>query len=110
MLVTEDFEKLLRRVDTVERNASDISRTITEIATGTAAIDLRVKVLEGIQQDRRVSDVERSAREQAMQKDISTIQSDMLAIRTGINKLLWGLAGSVGAAAVAFVVRGGLSG
>lgn len=97
-------------MDIAERNAADFARTLGEIVTGTAHIDTRVKVLEGIQQDRRVSDVERSAREQAMQKDISNIQSDMMAIKTGINKLLWGLAGSVGIAVVGFVLRGGLSG
>lgn len=108
--MTEDLEKLLRRVDIVERNSSDLSRTITQIVNGAAAMDARLKALESIQQDRRVSDVERSGREQAMQKDIALIQTDVTSIKTGINKVLWGLAGSVGVAFLGFVLRGGLGG
>lgn len=108
--MTDDVDKLLRRMDVVERNASDLARTMTEIATTTVAMDARVKTLENIQQDRRVSDVERSAREQGMEKDIKSIEGRMAKIETGINKLLWGLAGSVGLAFVGFVLRGGLSG
>ena len=110
MLVTEDFEKLVRRMDIAERNAADVARTLGEIVSGTAAIDNRVRALESIQQDRRVSDVERTGREQAMQKDIASIQADVTSIKTGINKVLWGLAGSVGIAFIGFVLRGGLSG
>lgn len=108
--MTEDIEKLLRRVDIVERNASDVARALTEIVANGSAIDARVKALESIQQDRRVSDVERTGREQAMQKDIASIQADVTSIKTGINKVLWGLAGSVGIAFIGFVLRGGLSG
>lgn len=108
--MTEDLEKLLRRVDVVERNGSDLSRTITQIVNGAAAMDARLKALENIQQDRRVSDVERSGREQSMQKDIQSIEQRMGKIETGINKVLWGLAGSVGVAFLGFILRGGLSG
>jgi hypothetical protein len=106
----ENMDTLLRRMDGMERNSSDISRMITELVTSTAAMDARVKTLESIQQDRRVSDVARSAREEAMEKDIKSIERRMAKIETGINKLLWGLAGSVGIAFVGFVLRGGLSG
>lgn len=108
--MTEDGEKLLRRMDVMERNASDLARMVTEIVSGTAALDARVKALESIQQDRRVSDVERTGREQAMQKDIQSIEQRMGKIETGINKVLWGLAGSVGIAFIGFILRGGLSG
>jgi hypothetical protein len=108
--MTEDFDKLVRRMDMAERNAADVARTLGEIVSGTAAIDGRVRALENIQQDRRVSDVERSGREQSMQKDIKSIEERMGKIETGINKVLWGLAGTVGIAFVGFVLRGGLSG
>lgn len=110
MLVTEDFEKLVRRMDLAERNAADVARTIGEIVNNHAAIDNRVRALESIQQDRRVSDVQRTAREESMQKDIQSIEKRMAGIETGINKVLWGLAGTVGIAFIGFVLRGGLSG
>lgn len=108
--MTDEFDKLLRRVDIVERNASDVARAITEIVANGAAVDARVRVLESIQQDRRIADVERAGREQATQKDIQSIEKRMGKIETGINKVLWGLAGTVGIAFVGFVLRGGLSG
>lgn len=106
----ENMDTLLRRIDGVERNASDISRMITELVANSAAMDARVRTLENIQQDRRVSDVARSAREEAMEKDIRSIETRMAKIETGINKLLWGLAGSVGIAFVGWILRGGLGG
>lgn len=108
--MTEDFEKLVRRMDLAERNAADVARTIGEIVSNHAAIDNRVRALENIQQDRRVSDVQRTAREESMQKDIQSIEKRMGSIEAGINKVLWGLAGTVGIAFIGFVLRGGLSG
>jgi len=105
----ETMDTLLRRMDGVERNSSDISRMITELVANSAAMDARVKTLESIQQDRRVSDVTRSAREEAMEKDIKSIENRITKIESGINKLLWGFAGAFIVAVVGFVVGGGLS-
>lgn len=97
-------------MDMAERNAADFARTLGEIVTGTSAMDSRVRALESIQQDRRVSDVERTSREQAMQKDIASIQTDVSSIKAGINRVLWAVALGVLAAFIGFVLRGGLNG
>lgn len=94
----------------MERNQSDQARMITEIVQEHAAIDKRVQVLEGIQQDRRVSDVERTGREQSMQKDIKSIEARMEKIETGVSRILWAIAGAVILAVVGFILRGGLNG
>lgn len=94
----------------MERNQSDQARMITEIIQEHAAIDKRVQVLEGIQQDRRVSDVERTGREQSMQKDIKSIEARMEKIETGVSRILWAIAGAVILAVVGFILRGGLNG
>ncbi len=106
----ENMDALLRRMDGMERNSSDISRMITEIVANSAAMGARVKTLEDIQQDRRVADVERAAREHAMQKDIASIQTDVTTIKTGINRVLWAVALAVVTTFVGFVLRGGLHG
>lgn len=94
----------------MERNQSDQARMITEIVQEHAAIDKRVQVLEQIQQDRRVVDVERNARETAMQKDISAIQADIQAIKGFGTWALRLVAGAVILAFTAWVLGGGIGG
>lgn len=108
--MTDDIDKLLRRMDTVERSQTDHSRIITEIVNETGKIDARVKVLEQIQQDRRVVDVERNSRENSMQKDISSIQSDIQAIKGFGTWALRLVAGAVILAFVGFILSGGIGG
>jgi hypothetical protein len=108
--MAEELNAILRRMDAMERNQSDQARIITGIIEEAGQIDARVKVLEGIQQDRRVVDVERNAREQSMQKDIESIRADLTSIKTGINRVLWAVASAVIVVFVGFVLRGGLHG
>ena len=106
--MADQMDVLLRRLDVTERNQADLARTVTNIVDTGATFNARLKVLEEIQQDRRVSDVERSARETAMQKDISSIQTDVQAIKGFGTWALRLIAGAVILAFVGFLLNGGI--
>lgn len=105
--MADDINSLLRRLDAVERNQTDNAKSLTAVVDNAHAIELRVKAIEAIQFERRIDDERRNAREEAMQKDITSIKSDISSIKGAFTKALWIAGGTVLAAFVAWALRGG---
>lgn len=98
-----------RRLDAIERNASDLARTATAVMEEIAAVKVRVRELEEHHQDYRVKTAAEAERDKALQSDIANIKDDIKSIKS-LGK--WALTTFIGAiilAFVAFLVKGGLS-
>lgn len=103
-----NFEAILRRIDAVERNHTDLARSVTEITNGVGEVKGRVVELEEEHHERRVLDATRAGREESMQKDIASIRGDIQGIKAAGTKLLWIVGTAIVLAFVAFVIKGGL--
>ncbi|MCB5201868.1 hemolysin XhlA family protein [Neorhizobium sp. T786] len=98
-----------RRLDAIERNASDLARTATGIMEEIASIKAQVRELEKHHQDYRVRSAAEAERDKALQSDIANIKDDIKSIKS-LGK--WALTTFIGAiilAFVAFLIRGGLA-
>jgi len=102
-------EAFVRRLDAIERNASDLARSHTLMVEELSGVKARVLQLEEHHQESRVRSAVEMERDKALQSDIANIRSDIQAIK-GIGK--WALLTFIGAVILAFtsfIIRGGLS-
>jgi chromosome segregation ATPase len=102
-------DEIPRRLDGIERNASDLAGTVTRTLEEIAGIKQRIRELEEHHQDYRVRSAAEAERDKALQSDIANIKDDIKSIKS-LGK--WALTTFIGAiilAFVAFLVRGGLS-
>lgn len=103
-----DIAAILRRLDTTERNQSDLAASHTRLVEQATDMLRRVQAMEDIYSDRRVEDARREEREKSMQKDIGDVRDDIKSIKGAFTKLLWIVGTAVIGAFVAFILAGGL--
>lgn len=108
MTVESDIATILRRLDGMERNQSDLAASHTRQVEQAADAQKRLIALEDIYSDRRVDDARREEREKSMQKDISDVREDIKSIKGAFTKLLWIVGTAVIGAFVTFLLAGGL--
>lgn len=106
--MTDEIQSILRRLDTTERNHTDLASSHTRQVEQAADMNRRLEALEKVQSDRRVDDARREEREKAMQKDIADVRDDIKSIKGAFTKLLWIVGTAVIGAFVAFILAGGL--
>lgn len=105
----EAMEAMLRRLDTVERNASDLARSHTELTNMVGRVDNRVDALETSWQDERVDKAARVERDIAIKNDIASVKSDVASIKATFAKALWVFISAVIVAFATFLIRGGMA-
>lgn len=98
-----------RRLDAIERNASDLARTATAMMEEFAGVKQRVRELEEHHQDYRVRTAAEAERDKALQSDITNIKDDIKAIKSLGKWFLMIFIGAIVTAFVGFIIRGGLS-
>lgn len=108
MVDEAEISAILRRLDGVERNHTDLAASHTRQVEHFTDISKRLEVLEDIYSDRRVDDARREEREKSMQKDISDVKDDIKSIKGAFTKLLWIVGTAVIGAFVTFLLAGGL--
>lgn len=108
MTADSDIAAILRRLDGIERNQSDLAASHTRQVDLALDSQKRLSVLEEIYSDRRVDDARREEREKSMQKDISDVREDIKSIKGAFTKLLWIVGTAVIGAFVTFLLAGGL--
>jgi septal ring factor EnvC (AmiA/AmiB activator) len=82
--MSEDVEKMeavLRRIDTVERNASDLARSHTEMTKVVARESERIDRLEEAHYEAREDRARREEREKTLWNNVDAIRSDIKAIK-----------------------------
>ncbi len=77
----ERMEGLLRRVDTVERNASDLARSHTELTKLVDQMGVRTSKLEEFHQETREDRAARAERDKTLWNNINTIKDDIKALK-----------------------------
>lgn len=102
-------ENFGRRLDAIERNASDLARSMTSALEEIGALKQRARELEEHHQDNRVKSAAEAERDKALQSDIANIKDDIKSIKA-LGK--WALLIFIGAIITAFstfIIKGGLS-
>jgi len=123
----EAMQAVIRRLDTVERNHTDLSNTHTHLVQKAAKTDRRLDALENAHQDSREYRAGQVEREKSMQKSISavleavtalqnlnlvSVKEDVTEIKNGANRMFWLIAGAVvtGFSGIIFLlIKGGLN-
>jgi chromosome segregation ATPase len=103
------LDDIPRRLDGIERNASDLAGTMTRTLEEIAAVKLRLRELEEHHQDYRVKTAAEAERDKALQADITNIKDDIKAIKSLGKWFLMIFIGAIVTAFVGFIIRGGLS-
>jgi chromosome segregation ATPase len=98
-----------RRLDGIERNASDLARTATVMMEEMTLLKGRVRELEEHHQDYRVRTAAEAERDKALQSDISNIKDDIKSIKSLGKSFLTTFISAIILAFVAFLIKGGLS-
>lgn len=98
-----------RRLDAVERNGSDLARSVTTLTDELLQLRSRVVVLEDHHQENRVRSAVEIERDKALQSDISNIRSDIQSIKSLGKWALMTFIGAIILGFVSFIIRGGLS-
>lgn len=93
-------DEIPRRLDGIERNASDLAGTVTRTLEEIAGIKQRIRELEEHHQDYCVRSAAEAERDKALQSDIANIKEDIKSIKS-LGK--WALTTFIGAIILAFV-------
>lgn len=102
-------EKFARRLDAVERNASDLARSHTLMVEELSGVKTRITQLEEHHQESRVRSAVDTERDKALQSDIANIKDDIKSIKSLGKWALTTFIGAIVLAFVSFIIRGGLS-
>lgn len=99
--MTEEQEKTLRRLDGIERNLSDVGKSITEIVLDHKKTK---DVLDEIKVDRAV----RQERDKSLNERLDRIESDVSAIKRLGMWILMAIGSGMVLAVLQFIIKGGL--
>lgn len=115
------LDKVERRLDVAERNASDLGKSITEIVDNHRGIGERLTAFEKAEFQKRIDDAVAAEREKQLQKDIATmstniaalmamnlgqVKEDVAGIKSDNNRLFWLVLGAIitGFAGIFFLI------
>lgn len=99
--MSEEMEKMARRQDGMERNLSDVGKSITEIVQD----HRRTKdILDELKTDRAV----REERDKHLNERLDRIEADVSAIKSLGRWLLAAIGSGLALAVLQFVIKGGL--
>lgn len=99
---------VLGRLNAVERNSVDLSKSITEVILNVQHMEARVSALELLDREREKREIRSEEQYKALQLTISEIKQDVGEILGAGRKLLWIVVGSVTLAFLGFLLKGGL--
>lgn len=104
------LEKVEKRLDGVERNASDLAKSVSGIVDNHKGLSARLTDFEKAEMKKQIEDAVAAEREKQLQKDIATmaanigalmamnlgqVKEDVAGIKSDNNKLFWLVLGAV---------------
>lgn len=103
-----DVRDLLRRLDVVERNQTDLSSSYTKFVDSASSHEMRLKTLEQDHLERRIDRAREEERDKNLMARLDRMDGKIGGIEANGSKLLWLVLGSVIVTVVGFVLSGGL--
>ena len=100
---------VLRRLDMIERDLRDHSKTFTALTNQVSIAQERVNTVEQAVRKWDVADARAEERGVRLNERLKNIEEDIETLRGVGTKLLWIVAGGVLTAFLAFVLKGGLA-